>query len=80
MFHSLNVKNKKKKALIISMVLFLAAGIYLTLPGEETTTRVIPVFQEEKKAPIYYVDTEEKVISISFDAAWGASTILHKSI
>ena len=72
MFHSLNVRNKKKKALVLSLIVFLAAGVYLTLPGRDIGA-VVPVLQEEeKKTPIYYVDTEENKVAISFDAAWGA--------
>jgi len=33
---------------------------------------VIPVFAAEKKLPIYSVETPEKVVAITFDAAWGA--------
>lgn len=53
------------------MLVLVAAGIYFTLPGNDTSA-VIKVFQEEQKKPIYYVDTEEKKVAISFDAAWGA--------
>ena len=30
------------------------------------------VFAQERKIPIYSVETPEKKLSISFDAAWGA--------
>ncbi len=32
---------------------------------------VINVFLEKRDVPIYYVDTDEKKVAISFDAAWG---------
>lgn len=32
---------------------------------------IIEVFSQEKEIPIYSVETDEKKISISFDAAWG---------
>lgn len=36
-------------------------------------TGVLSVFMNnDKQIPIYCVDTEEKKIAISFDAAWGA--------
>lgn len=35
----------------------------------------LPVFQAERKIPIYSVEKNEKVISITFDCAWGADDI-----
>ncbi len=53
---------------VIGVVLLLVVGSNFTgfshLPG---------VFGQEKKLPIYSVETEEKKIAISFDAAWGNS-------
>lgn len=72
MFHTFNIGKRKKKLIVASLVLFVIAGIYLTLPGRDFPTAV-PVFQEEKKVPIYYVETDANKIAISFDAAWGAA-------
>ena len=36
-----------------------------------TAGKVVATVAEPREIPIYYVDTQEKVCSISFDAAWG---------
>ena len=38
-----------------------------------STHDVIPVSVSNKKLPIYGVNTEEKKVALSFDAAWGAA-------
>lgn len=50
-------------AICLALALFLTLG--LSFLGFNT------VFGEVKRLPIYSVDTPEKKISISFDAAWG---------
>ncbi|MGN1350544.1 MAG: polysaccharide deacetylase family protein [Anaerovoracaceae bacterium] len=57
------LKDKKNLHLMFFLILAcIAAGIVVI-------TNV--VFGGERQIPIYCVDTEEKVVAISFDAAWG---------
>ena len=51
--------------LILLAAIALLAAIF-ALPSVEV------VFGAEKKLPIYSVETDEKVVAITFDAAWGA--------
>lgn len=60
-----------KNTVIKAIVIFFLIGIAVTYTGigkEE----IASVFSNTKALPIYYVDTQEKKIAISFDAAWGA--------
>ncbi|MBR4016028.1 MAG: polysaccharide deacetylase family protein [Anaerotignum sp.] len=55
---------------ICGVVLLSAATV--TLPPAAAKVSAILTANEERKLPIYCVDTEKPQISISFDAAWGA--------
>jgi len=58
------VINRKKLMIIVGCVITTIVGM-ATLSGSR-------VFRaQERKLPIYCVDKEEKVVSLSFDAAWG---------
>ncbi|MBU3189868.1 polysaccharide deacetylase family sporulation protein PdaB [Clostridium bowmanii] len=57
-----------KKKLIISCAIFL--GILTMLGGYNLKTKGV-FLGEERKLPIYSVDTKEKKIALSFDASWG---------
>ena len=57
-----------KKKLIILFVLFI--GILATLSVYNFKHKGVFV-SEERKLPIYSVDTKEKKIAISFDVSWG---------
>lgn len=61
----------KKSALItaVALVLGLAAALW-AVAG--TGAAVVYNNQTTRKLPIYCVDTDEKAVAISFDAAWGA--------
>ncbi len=48
---------------------FIIGTIAVTLILAVTVCSV--VFGGERKVPVYYVDTSEKKVAISFDAAWG---------
>ncbi|MCL2572640.1 MAG: polysaccharide deacetylase family protein [Defluviitaleaceae bacterium] len=63
-------------AILIATLAFLVAN-----PAKEQNTETVPAFRslfaskstkEGRKLPIYSVETPEKKLSISFDAAWGA--------
>lgn len=74
-----NVK-KERKVFVISkqgIVYFILICVLFVLTVQAIQPRVKDVFQTivtkaERKLPIYCVDTPEKKVSISFDAAWGA--------
>ena len=59
----------RKRLVALSLVLAVLCfgGIYRTVSNGET----VPVSTTNRSIPIYCVDTEEKKVSISFDAAWG---------
>lgn len=61
-----------KKRTIVLLVLFVA--LILVLSSTKIGTAVAGVYFNKKvrKLPIYSVQTDEKRVAISFDAAWGA--------
>ena len=62
------VLTKRKLMILCSCVLI--AGVALAV-AVSTGDRVVAAMNEPREIPIYYVDTEEKVCALSFDAAWG---------
>ena len=56
------------RKLIVLFVLFI--GILATIGVYNLNTRGV-VLGEQRKIPIYSVDTKEKKIAITFDASWG---------
>lgn len=61
-------RNKTRWMTILVLLLGIIAGWMLDcVPEEDIET----VANAERLVPIYYVETEEKKIAISFDAAWG---------
>lgn len=59
-----------KKSLICFLACVLVVAIMITI-GTSTASQVIETSSGKRIIPIYYVDTKDKVCSISFDAAWG---------
>ena len=59
-----------KKGLLMIFACVLIGAIMLTITTS-TASQAIQTASAERLIPIYYVDTTEKVCSISFDAAWG---------
>lgn len=59
-----------KKSLICLLICVLIGVLMITV-GYNTASKAISVASAERKIPIYYVDTKEKVCALSFDAAWG---------
>ncbi|KNF07455.1 hypothetical protein CLPU_16c00080 [Gottschalkia purinilytica] len=59
---------KKSVVKVISVFILLSVSILYTSTMSNNT---LDVFSNKKELPIYYVDTPEKKIAISFDAAWG---------
>lgn len=66
----IEIIKKKAKYIGVCVCLLLIA----VFAGKRTTVQVFnQLFAEnERKLPIYCVDTPEKKVAISFDAAWGA--------
>ena len=61
----------KKKAFIFTATLVFAVCL-LSIVRPAAVSVFSSFSQGERKLPIYCVDTDEKKIAISFDAAWGA--------
>jgi polysaccharide deacetylase family sporulation protein PdaB len=57
-----------KKKVIVVFALFL--GTLITFSANNLKTKGV-FFGEQRKLPIYSVDTKDKKIAISFDASWG---------
>ncbi len=53
------------KSLLFMAALFIAAGI--GIPKTVTVSNTV----NGRELPIYSVETEEKKVALSFDAAWG---------
>ena len=63
-FYVINGK-KLKQSLIISAAVIFAAGIVYAEKGN------VSVFSPEQPSAIYNVQTEKKVIALTFDISWG---------
>lgn len=61
----------KKKLLIVAIVLLIVA-VFGTLTLYEADAAVVFLGRTNRKLPVYSVQTEDKVVALSFDAAWGA--------
>lgn len=59
----------KKSKIIIGLVLLIVIAIVTVLIF---STNITNAFSVQRKLPIYNVDTVEKKVALSFDAAWGA--------
>lgn len=59
-----------KKGLLCVLACVIIVAIIITVTTS-TASQVVEASNTQRLIPIYYVDTKEKVCSISFDAAWG---------
>lgn len=66
----LYVLNHKHMTRLLMIVLLVAVSVAYTAGTESGLLSVF--MNNDRKLPIYSVDTQEKKIAISFDAAWGA--------
>lgn len=66
-------KRLQKKHLLyaVAAILFVGIGISVIPPTVQSVSAVLTA-EGERKLPIYCVQTDEKKVAISFDAAWGA--------
>ncbi len=56
---------------LLSLFSGVLIGALMLTVVTRTATQAIQTANTQRLIPIYYVDTQEKVCSISFDAAWG---------
>ncbi len=59
----------RKLLLEVSLVLVVLGSIFVS--SNDMGEKIQSVFNTKRELPIYYVDTKEKKIALSFDAAWG---------
>lgn len=59
--------NMKYRLMIVSVIIVISL-IYTSITSDQN---ILEVFNYKKELPIYSVDTEEKKIALTFDAAWG---------
>jgi peptidoglycan-N-acetylglucosamine deacetylase len=62
---------RREKIKVLFLIVLLIFGAYLLIMSKAPYTSV--VVEENRLVPIYYVETTEKKVAFSFDAAWGAS-------
>ena len=62
-------ENPTKVYRIVKYSLFLFSIAFFLFAGNKLLNDTIPTAGSTKKLPIYCVDTEEKKVSLSFDAA-----------
>ena len=65
------VLTRKKRCLLAGLIILLLLLLFFAgrfRAGGATT----PATGQQRLVPIYYVDTPEKKLAISFDASWGA--------
>ncbi|MGN0164741.1 MAG: hypothetical protein ACI39R_01025 [Lachnospiraceae bacterium] len=62
--------------ILIKAVILVAVLLALVIFAAYFLPKIVPTFgsvnaKSERLLPIYCVDTEEKKVALSFDAAWG---------
>lgn len=63
---------KKKRILVFCAAVLAVMTLLLAVSGPEGAAAVFAGKAGIRKLPIYCVDTEEKKVALTFDAAWGA--------
>lgn len=61
--------HKRTVLYVVAVAVFLIVTVSFLRPAAVTVFQTVA--KTERKLPIYCVDTPEKKVSISFDAAWG---------
>lgn len=69
----MNINLKRRLSLVtgLTVMVGLIAGLSYLNPDAKSVFETLTA-KAERKLPIYCVDTDEKKVAISFDAAWGA--------
>ena len=62
------VLTRRRLSILFACVLIGAAALMV---ATSTAGKIAATMSESREIPIYYVDTQDKVCSLSFDAAWG---------
>lgn len=62
------VLTRKRLTILFSCVLI---GVAAIMVASSSAGKAVSTAAEPREIPIYYVDTDEKVCALSFDAAWG---------
>ena len=62
------VLTRRRLSIVFACVLIGAAALMV---ATSTAGKIAATMSESREIPIYYVDTQDKVCSLSFDAAWG---------
>lgn len=62
------VLTRRRLSILFACVLIGAAALMV---ATSTAGKIAATMSENREIPIYYVDTQDKICSISFDAAWG---------
>lgn len=68
--------SKKVCICALALVFVLVLGIFAAVGWDETLT----VGAQGKKLPIYCTEKQEKIVSLSFDAAWGNTFWVQNSL
>lgn len=70
------VLKKSRVVIALTLVALIACASVLTWYGITTAQTVNAESGNKRKIPVYNVDTEENVVALSFDAAWGGDKTL----
>ncbi len=62
------VLTRRRLSILFACVLIGSAALMV---ATSTAGKIAATMSENREIPIYYVDTQDKICSISFDAAWG---------
>lgn len=65
--YAISKKNLSGKVLIALTIFVFVAGLAIYLTTASTVSNTVG----DRELPIYCVDTSEKKVALSFDAAWG---------
>ena len=74
----MNLEEEQDKIIkFIKAGLVIMSAVLLLAIGQRVLPEVVTASASAKKLPIYCVDTEEKKVALSFDAAWGNGWLGH---
>ena len=62
----------KRKSIVTVLVVIALVAICMTGMANEQVSAVFNN-QSLRKVPVYGVDTNEKIVALTFDAAWGGN-------
>lgn len=65
-------RRRLAKFCLVTIILCCTLGVFHQSLFEQANETISVLVQKQELKPIYFVDTKEKKVSLSFDAAWGA--------